>query len=159
MAASHGNSWGIPNNSFRRDPTLQKNPTIIDVVALALIDPASRVLMQRRRVERAHGGLWEFPGGKVEAGETDLSALQREIEEELGLGLDQANLHYLAEASSDAAGIVIRLYTCRTWHGEPAALDADALLWCEPAELSALSMPPLDVPLAAAVKEMLGKAK
>lgn len=134
---------------------MQKNPTMIEVVALALIDPAGRVLMQRRRLERAHGGLWEFPGGKVEAGETDLSALQREIEEELGLTLDQARLRYLAAASSDTAGIVIRLYTCCTWQGEPAALDADALLWCEPAELSALAMPPLDVPLAAAVKEML----
>ena len=128
---------------------------MIEVVALALIDRAGRVLMQRRRLERTHGGLWEFPGGKVEAGETELSALQREIEEELGLKLDQASLCYLAEASSDAAGIVIRLYTCCTWQGEPAALDADALLWCEPAALSALAMPPLDVPLAGAVKEML----
>jgi 8-oxo-dGTP diphosphatase len=134
---------------------LQKNPTMIEVVALALIDPAGRVLMQRRRANRSHGGLWEFPGGKIEARETDLSALQREIEEELGLRLDQASLRYLAEASSDAAGIVIRLYTCQTWHGEPAALDADMLLWCQAAELSSLPMPPLDVPLAAAVKEML----
>ena len=138
---------------------MQKNPTMVEVVALALIDPAGRVLVQRRRAERAHGGLWEFPGGKVEAGETDLSALQREIEEELGLLLDQASLHYLAEASSHAAGIVIRLYTCRIWPGKPAALDADALLWCEAAELSSLHMPPLDVPLAAAVIEMLGEAK
>lgn len=137
---------------------MEKNPALIQVVALALIGPTGRVLMQRRRAERAHGGLWEFPGGKIEARETDLSALQREIEEELGLRLDQSTLVYLAEASSDAAGIVIRLYTCRTWDGEPAALDADALLWCEAAELAALPMPPLDMPLAAAVKEMLGQA-
>lgn len=134
---------------------MQKNPTIVEVVALALIDQAGRILMQRRRADRDHGGLWEFPGGKVEAGETDLFALQRETYEELGLQLDQANLHYLAEASSDRSGIVIRLYTCRIWQGEPAALDADMVLWCKAEELSALEMPPLDVPLAAAVREML----
>ena len=138
---------------------MQKNPTMIEVVALALIDPAGRVLVQRRRAEQDHGGLWEFPGGKVEAGESQHTALQREIMEELGLRLDQADLRYLAQARSDAAAIVIRLYTCCTWHGEPAALDADLLLWCEAGELSSLPMPPLDVPLAAAVKEMLGQAK
>lgn len=132
---------------------------MVEVVALALIDPAGRVLMQRRRADRDHGGLWEFPGGKVEAGETSVFALQREIMEELGLQLDQAHLRYLARASSQAAGIVITLYTCRIWQGEPAALDADMVLWCQAGELASLPMPPLDVPLAAAVKEMLEQAK
>ena len=134
---------------------MQKNPTVIEVVAAALINPRGQVLMQRRRADRAHGGLWEFPGGKVEPRETDLQALQREIAEELGLGLDRDAITYLAEAADADGGIVIRLYSCRRWRGEAAALDADALQWCDPGSLGLLAMPPLDVPLAAAVKAML----
>jgi 8-oxo-dGTP diphosphatase len=138
---------------------LQKNPTAIAVVAAALINDSGQVLMQRRRADRMHGGLWEFPGGKVEPQETDPEALQREIEEELGLTLDRAAMVYLAEAADAGSGIVIRLYSCRNWRGEAAALDADALAWCDPGDLAGLAMPPLDVPLAAAVKELLEAAK
>ena len=138
---------------------MQKNPTVIEVVAAALINLQGQVLMQRRRANRAHGGLWEFPGGKVEPRETDLEALQREIAEELGIALDRDAIVYLAEAADADGGIVIRLYSCRRWHGEAAALDADALQWCDPGSLGLLAMPPLDVPLAAAVKEMLKGAK
>lgn len=137
---------------------MQNYPTVIDVVAAALINAQGQVLMQRRRADRAHGGLWEFPGGKVEPRESDLQALQREIAEELGLVLDGDAIAYLAEAADAETGIVIRLYSCRCWHGEAAALDADALQWCDPGSLGQLAMPPLDVPLAAAVKEMLESA-
>ena len=137
---------------------MQNYPTVIDVVAAALINAQGQVLMQRRRADRAHGGLWEFPGGKVEPRESDLQALQREIAEELGLVLDGDAIAYLAEAVDAETGIVIRLYSCRCWHGEAAALDADALQWCDPGSLGQLAMPPLDVPLAAAVKEMLESA-
>lgn len=129
------------------------NPVMIEVVAIAMIDAAGRVLIQRRPAGRAHGGLWEFPGGKVEEGETDHAALQREIEEELGL--DPVDLHYLAEAGSPSAGLVIRLYVCRAWLGTPSARDGQVLRWSAVHALSQMPMSPLDVPLAAAVEQML----
>ena len=115
------------------------------VVAAALIDAAGRVLMQRRPEGKAHAGLWEFPGGKVEAGETPPDALVRELREELGIVVDVASLH-----PADFAGdkrVVLLLFACRCWQGEMIASAADALRWDVPAQLAALSMPPLDVAL------------
>ena len=134
---------------------MQNIPTMIEVVAVALIDGSARVLLQQRRADRQHGGLWEFPGGKLEAGETAECALLREVAEELGLVLDQAELTYLAKAEDPALGIVITLYTCRRWAGTPRCLDAAQLGWFGPADFAQLPMPPLDVPLAAAVDEVL----
>ena len=131
---------------------------MLEVVALALIDQSGRVLMQRRPANRQHGGLWEFPGGKLEAGETPVFGLIREIEEELGLGLAEPDLHWLAQARDPAAGIVINLYRCRRWGGDPQCLDAQVIGWFAPAELDGLAMPPLDWPLAEAVKAVLGSA-
>ena len=128
---------------------------MIAVAAVALIDESGRVLMQRRRANRQHGGLWEFPGGKLEAGETPVSALLREVAEELGLILDPAELIYLATAEDPASAIVITLYTCRRWPGSPRCLDAAQLGWFGPADFARLPMPPLDVPLAKAVSEVL----
>lgn len=126
-------------------------PTIIPVVAVALIDPAGQVLMQQRRRGADHGGLWEFPGGKVEPGETLESALCREIAEELGIMLDPAALVPLSFATSPEQPHVILLYTCRAWHGTPACLEGEVIAWYPPAALSTLAMPPLDVPLARAL--------
>ena len=131
---------------------------MLEVVALALIDQSGRVLMQRRPGNREHGGLWEFPGGKLEAGETQVFGLIREITEELGLELAEPDLHWLAEAQDRAAGIVINLYTCRHWAGDPQCLDAQLIGWFAPGELDDLAMPPLDRPLAGAVKAVLGSA-
>ena len=113
--------------------------------------------MQQRRADRAFGGLWEFPGGKVETGESPESALIREIEEELGLVLAPEALVPLSFASDPALPPaprqphVILLYTCREWQGEPRCLDGDAIAWLASGELLALPMPPLDVPLAKAL--------
>ena len=130
-------------------------PTVLFVVALALVDGRGKILMQRRPSGREHGGLWEFPGGKVEAGETPESALLREIEEELGLCLTMESLSPLTFASGPRGSdrtddaIVILLYTCRKWSGDPQCLDGEEIAWFAPEHLDALQMPPLDRPLAA----------
>lgn len=118
----------------------------IRVVAAALLDPASRVCLQRRPAHKQHGGLWEFPGGKVEPGEPAELALCRELAEELGIGVDPAGLKMCGLASDGA--VEIRLFVCRRWEGVPAALEAAALAWIDPREVPAQAMPPLDYPLA-----------
>ncbi|HEX4847686.1 MAG TPA: (deoxy)nucleoside triphosphate pyrophosphohydrolase [Novosphingobium sp.] len=137
---------------------MKKIPTVIPVVAVALIDPQGRVLMHQRRRASEHGGLWEFPGGKVETGESLAESLCREISEELGIALDPAALEPLSFAASDDLPYVILLYTCRRWSGEPACLEGEAIGWFAPDAIAALPMPPLDVPLARALTEHLAKA-
>ena len=134
---------------------MKKIPTYLAVVAVALIDEDGRVLMQRRRSGAQHGGLWEFPGGKVELAETLVSALLREIEEELALTLAADDVQWLARAVDADGGVVIDLYTCRRWPGVPQCLDAEAIAWFAPDRLADLAMPPLDIPLARAVRELL----
>lgn len=126
------------------------------VAAVALLREDGRVLMQRRRLDGEHGGLWEFPGGKVEPGETPELTASREIEEELGVQFAPAALAPLAFAADEGGAslpgqraIVILLYTCRRWEGEPQCRDGEELRWCLPGELPGLAMPPLDRPLAA----------
>ncbi|WP_298191909.1 (deoxy)nucleoside triphosphate pyrophosphohydrolase [Novosphingobium sp.] len=134
---------------------MQTPPTLLTVVALALLDRAGRVLMQRRPAARTHGGLWEFPGGKVEPGEGPAAALVREIAEELSITIDAADLAPLTFAASPHDGtarpLVLLLYTCRRWQGEPVPEPGAELQWLQPEALGALSMPPLDEPLAAAL--------
>ena len=127
---------------------MQDNPTLVPVVAAALIGPEGQVLMQQRKRGGALGGLWEFPGGKVEPGESPAAALVRELLEELGIAVAAPDLHYLDRASVPGNPHVIMLYTCRRWNGEPACLAGEALAWVAPHDLLALEMPPLDVPLA-----------
>jgi 8-oxo-dGTP diphosphatase len=138
---------------------VKKIPTVVPVVALALINREGRVLMQRRRLSADHGGLWEFPGGKVEAGETLVSALVREISEELGLVLAPEALEPLAFAAGPDQPHVILLYTCRSWAGDPVCLDGEEIGWFAAEMLTDLAMPPLDVPLAQAVRERIEMAK
>lgn len=119
--------------------------------------------MQRRRLESAHGGLWEFPGGKIEAGESPETALLREIEEELAVALDPASLEPLTFASDPAlppaprAPHVILLYTCWRWTGAPRAEEGAAIDWFAPADIPGLAMPPLDYPLARALLRSFGE--
>lgn len=125
------------------------NPEPFLVVAAALIDADGRVLVQRRPAGKMMAGLWEFPGGKIEPGETPESALIRELDEELGIDVAAACLAPAVFASEALAGrhLLLLLYICRKWTGVPRALDADALHWCRPGELHALAMPPADRPL------------
>ena len=134
------------------DPAPARHETLL-VVAAALLDGDGRVLMQRRPVGKAHAGLWEFPGGKVEPRETSTAALVRELREELAIDVAEADLTPLGFATGDGGArcIVLLLFSCRRWSGEPRAIDASELRWDEPPALRHLSMPPLDVPLLDAV--------
>jgi 8-oxo-dGTP diphosphatase len=133
------------------------------VVAAALIDRNGSVLMQRRPCEAVHGALWEFPGGKVDKGESPESALVRELREELAIDVEPGDLEPLAFASGTGAAqagaqpLVILLYTCRTWSGEPHCLEGAEITWIEPAAIAALAMPPLDYPLAAQLAEAMAR--
>lgn len=130
------------------------------VVAVALIDEDGRVLMQRRPEGKQHAGLWEFPGGKVEPGESMAAAAVREIDEELGLALAADALAPVSFAESGGAGrgIALLLFLARQWRGVPECRDASALGWFAPGDLDDLAMPPLDIPLAAALVRTLAEA-
>jgi 8-oxo-dGTP diphosphatase len=115
------------------------------------------VLMAQRPHAATHGGLWEFPGGKVEPGETPEGAAVRELAEELGVAIDPGALIPVGFASGPGSmppegrggrAIVILLYACRNWQGEPQAHEAEALGWYAPDAVHTLAMPPLDYPLA-----------
>lgn len=121
------------------------------VGAAALVNGSGRVLMQRRRSGGAHPGLWEFPGGKLEEGESPEAATVRELAEELGVGIDPADLTaagFASSASESGRPVVILLFLCRRWQGEPQALEAEEWDWVAPSALATLAMPPLDYPLA-----------
>lgn len=119
--------------------------TPLIVVAAALVDAQGRVLVQQRPAHKAHAGLWEFPGGKVESGERPIDALARELSEELEIIIDPAATTPAAFAEGE--GMVLLLYRCTRWTGPARALEASALCWDRPAALRQLPMPPLDVPL------------
>jgi 8-oxo-dGTP diphosphatase len=126
------------------------------VVAAALRRDDGRWLLHRRPLPKQHGGLWEFPGGKVEEHESLASALVRELREELGIVLDTHSIQPLAFAqdwsSNDIRGLVILLYSVGSWSGQPRALeDGAAIGWFMPHEIVTLERPPLDVALCAQI--------
>lgn len=128
--------------------------TPLAVVAAALIRPDGKVLMQRRPLDKEHGGLWEFPGGKVEPPESPESALVREIAEELGTAITGADLAPVATSGPlphAEVPVVITLYSCRRWVGEPLCLEGEEIGWFGLRDLPGLAMPPLDYPLAEAL--------
>ena len=127
------------------------------VVAAALADGDGRVLLQQRAPGRAMAGLWEFPGGKVEQGELPEAALVRELREELGIEVAAADLAPACFASAPLGErhMILLLYLCRRWQGEPRPLDASALRWEKPAGMRALAMPPADAPLVDLLETLL----
>ncbi len=122
------------------------------VVAGALQAADGRWLMHRRPLEKHHGGLWEFPGGKVEDAELPVKSLVRELHEELGISIqpdDCTPLGFAEERrSSERNPIVILLYKVRSWTGEPQALEGGRIDWFTPEQIDELAKPPLDCELA-----------
>ncbi|MXO85107.1 NUDIX domain-containing protein [Altererythrobacter aurantiacus] len=109
-------------------------------------------MMQRRPLSKEHGGLWEFPGGKVEPGETPRTALVREIAEELGIRIQAKDLRAFAFGDSDdredGGTIVVMLYSCDQWEGEPRSLEGGQIAWVPASRFRDLDMPPIDAELS-----------
>lgn len=126
-------------------------PGLLLVVAAALVDAAGHVLIAERPPGKAMAGLWEFPGGKVEPGESPEAALRRELHEELGVTVAAADLSPFTFASHayDAFHLLMPLYLCRRWSGRPVAREVAALAFVAPRELSRYPMPAADRPLVA----------
>jgi 8-oxo-dGTP diphosphatase len=130
---------------------------IVLVAACALIDVDGRVLIGKRPAGKALAGLWEFPGGKVEPGETPEACLIRELDEELGITVAHACLAPFVFASHgyDDMHLLMPLYLCRRWEGFVTAKEHDALAWVKPEKMSDYPMPPADAPLVAWLRDCL----
>jgi 8-oxo-dGTP diphosphatase len=134
---------------------LKLNPLL--VVAAAIINPSGEILVQRRPDGRAHAGLWEFPGGKVDQGESLTTALVRELREELGMEVAQSELSPLSFSSQIDRDreLILLLFACRNWKGDQSALHADEIKWVSVDALTDLKMPPADVPLIPALRRLI----
>jgi 8-oxo-dGTP diphosphatase len=130
---------------------------IVLVVACALIDSDGRVLLAQRPEGKSLAGLWEFPGGKVELGETPEISLIRELEEELGIITKAACLAPLSFASHayENFHLLMPLYICRRFEGNPTAREGQQLKWVRAKDLRNFAMPPADEPLVAALLDIL----
>lgn len=130
---------------------------LVLVAAVALIDPDGRVLLAERPEGRPMAGLWEFPGGKLEPGETPEACLIRELEEELGVGTWESCLAPLTFASHayEAFHLLMPLYVCRKWQGIPEPREAQRVAWVRPRDLGSYAMPPADRPLVAMLRDWL----
>lgn len=122
---------------------------LLAVAAAALVDPRGYVLVQRRPQGSEFAGLWEFPGGKIEDGESPEAALIRELREELGIFVGSAALApaCFASARLDERHLLLLVFICRKWDGVPRPLHAAELLWLTPSDLHGFDMPPADRPL------------
>ena len=131
---------------------------VVQVVAAALVDGEGRVLVAQRPQGKSLAGLWEFPGGKIEPGETPDAALVRELEEELGIAVAETALEpltFVSHAYPDFH-LLMLMYVCRAWAGEPVGQQGQPLVWGDMAMLGGLPMPPTDIPLLAALATALG---
>jgi len=130
-------------------------------VAAVLVDGRGHVLVQQRPEGKSLGGLWEFPGGKIEAGETPEAALVRELAEELGVRVAPEALNAVTFASADLGErhLVMLVYICREWAGTPEPLHATALQWCSLDALATLPMPPADVPLIPLLARLIERGR
>jgi 8-oxo-dGTP diphosphatase len=132
-------------------------PPLVLVAAVVLVDADGRVLLARRPDGKSMAGLWEFPGGKVDSGETPETALIRELREELGIDVAASCLAPFTFASHAYPDfhLLMPLYVCRKWSGIPLAREGQRLAWVRPARLVDYSMPPADKPLVAMLRDLL----
>jgi 8-oxo-dGTP diphosphatase len=130
---------------------------LVLVAAVALIDADGRVLLAQRPPGKSLAGLWEFPGGKVEPGETPEAALIREMQEELGIDTQASCLAPLTFASHayDSFHLLMPLFACRRWQGIVTAREGQALAWVRARDLPDYPMPPADLPLIPILRDWL----
>ena len=130
---------------------------VVLVSAVALIDPDGRVLLAQRPEGKSMAGLWEFPGGKVEAGETPEEALIRELHEDLGIDTWSSCLAPLTFASHayEDFHLLMPLFACRRWNGTPQSKEGQALKWVKAQDLRNFPMPPADIPLIPILRDWL----
>ena len=138
-------------------PPPQGPARILLVVACALVDADGRVLLAQRPPGKQLAGLWEFPGGKVEKGETPEAALVRELQEELGITVQPKCLapFTFASHSYETFHLLMPLYLCRRWDGDVEARMGQELRWVRANRLGDYAMPPADVPLVAMLRDLL----
>ena len=130
---------------------------IVLVAAVALVDPDGRVLLAQRPEGKHLAGLWEFPGGKVQPGETPETALIRELDEEIGIDVVASCLAPFTFASHSYPDfhLLMPLYVCRKWSRIATAREGQRLAWVQPARLGDYPMPPADKPLVAMLRDLL----
>jgi 8-oxo-dGTP diphosphatase len=130
---------------------------LVLVSAVALVDADGRVLLAQRPAGKPLAGLWEFPGGKVDPGETPETALIRELAEELGIDVAASCLAPFTFTSYTYPDfhLLMPLYVCRKWSGTPTAREGQRLAWVRPARLGDFPMPPADPPLVAMLRDLL----
>lgn len=131
--------------------------SLVLVAAVALIDRDGRVLLAQRPEGKSMAGLWEFPGGKVEPGESPEQALVRELREELGIDTWNSCLAPLSFASHayDRFHLLMPVFACRRWEGTPRPMENQTLAWVAPRDLRSYPMPPADLPLIPVLCDLL----
>ena len=138
-------------------PITEASQAMLLVSAVALIDRDGRVLLAQRPAGKRMAGLWEFPGGKIETGETPEAALIRELGEELGIDTAESCLAPLTFASHsyDDFHLLMLVYVCRKWSGTPRPLEGGELAWVRASRLRDYDMPPADIPLIPVLQDLL----
>lgn len=138
--------------------------TII-VAAAALVDTGRRILLAERPAGKAMAGLWEFPGGKMEAGELPHETVIRELAEEVGIKVSADALfpasfvaHRYENSDSEPFNLLMMLYMCYRWKGIPTAREGQTLRWCSLDEMAVMPMPPADIPLIPVIKDIIEKS-
>jgi 8-oxo-dGTP diphosphatase len=140
-------------------PSPASNLPLRTVVAVALLDADDRILLAKRPEGKPMAGLWEFPGGKLEPGETPEDALIRELEEELGIKSKHAclaPLTFVSHLYEEKFHLLLLFYVCRKWEGKPEGKEGQELAWVRAAKLRDYPMPEADLPLLPALWELLG---